>query len=99
VDSLEETILAQTLHLSFKPGKIAVTFKFRNKRGGINMVNEIGHERRKKLLHIKLKIGWLISRVGDYLVAKRNLKCSRYNHGHPDSRGEETCLSVQEATH
>jgi hypothetical protein len=42
------------------------------------MVIEVGPETRKKLLQTKLKIGWLICNVGDYLVARRFFKCSRY---------------------
>jgi hypothetical protein len=55
------------------------------------MVIEVGPEMRKKMLQAKLKIGWLICSVGDYLVAKRCYKCSRHNHRHQECRGEETC--------
>jgi len=55
------------------------------------MIIEFGSERRKKLLHKKLKIGWLICSVDDYLVAKRCCKCSRFNHRHQDCRDVETC--------
>jgi hypothetical protein len=64
---------------------------FRTKRGLVKMVIEVGSETRRKLLHKKLKIGWLICSVDDYLVAKRCFKCSRFNHSHQDCRGEETC--------
>jgi len=72
-------------------GYIVARFKFKTKRGLINMVSEAGSETRKKLLQTKLKIGWLICKVDDYLVAKRCFKCSRFNHRHQDCRGEETC--------
>jgi hypothetical protein len=91
VENLEETILAQNPDLSMKPGEIAARFKFRTKRGDNNMVIEVGPETKKKLLQTKLKIGWLICSVGDYLLAKRCFNCSRYNHRHQDCRGEETC--------
>jgi hypothetical protein len=55
------------------------------------MVIEVGSETRKKLVHRKLKIGWLICNVDDYLVAKRCFRCSRFNHTHQECRGEETC--------
>ena len=55
------------------------------------MVVEVGPETRKKLLQPKLKMGWLICSVGDYLVAERCYKCSRYNHRHQECKGEETC--------
>ena len=91
VENLEETILAQNPKLSLKPGEVAARFKFRIKRGETSMVIEVGPETRKKMLQSKLKIGWLICNVGDYLLAKRCFKCSRYNHRHQDCRGEETC--------
>jgi hypothetical protein len=55
------------------------------------MVIEVGSATRKKLVHIKLKIGWLICNVDDYLVAKRCFTCSRFNHRYQECRGEETC--------
>jgi hypothetical protein len=91
VENLEETILAQNPELGLVVGDIAARFKFRTKRGQVRMVTEVGSETRKKLLHKKLKIGWLICNVDDYLVAKRRFKCSRFNHRHQDGRGEETC--------
>ena len=72
-------------------GDIEARFTYRTKRGLVKMVTEIGSETRKKLLHKKLKIGWLICNVDDYLAAKRCLKCSRFNHRHQDCRGMETC--------
>jgi hypothetical protein len=84
---LGETIIAQNPELLIETGDIAARFKFKTKRGLINMVIEAGSEKRKKLLQTKLKIGWLICKVDDYLVPKRCFKCSR----HPGCRGEETC--------
>jgi len=48
------------------------------------MVIEVGPETRMKLLQTKLKIGWLIWNVGDYLVAKRCFRRSRYNRRHQE---------------
>jgi len=79
VENLEETIPAQNPELSLKPGEVVARFKFRTKRGEMNMVTEVGPETRKKMLQTKLKIGWLICNVGDHLVVKRCFKCSRYN--------------------
>jgi len=74
-----------------KPGKVATRFKFRTKGGDLNMVVEVGPETRKKLLQTKLKMGWLICSVGDYLVVKWCFKCRKYNHRHQECKGEETC--------
>ena len=78
VENVKETILAQNPELNMKPGEVISSFKFRTKRGDTNMVTEVGPETRKKLPQTRLKIGWLICNVGDYLVAKRRFKCSRY---------------------
>ena len=91
VENLEDTILAQNPELGMEKGDIVTKFKYKTKRGPINMVIEVASETRKKLFGKKLKIGWLICRVDDYLVAKRCFKCSRFNHRHQDCKGEETC--------
>jgi hypothetical protein len=91
VENLEEPILAQNPELGLVVGDIVARFKFSTKRGQVRMVIKVGSETRKKLLHKKLKIGWLICNVDDYLVVKRCFKCSRFNHRHQDCRGEETC--------
>jgi len=70
-ENLEETILAQNPELGLISGDIEARFTFRTKLGLVKMVIEVGSETRKKLLHKKLKIGWLICNIGDYLVAKR----------------------------
>ena len=87
VENLEETILAQNPELGLVSGDIASRFQFRTKRGQVKMVTEVGPEARKKLLNEKLKLGWLICDVNDYLVAKRCFKCSRFNHRHEDCKG------------
>jgi hypothetical protein len=74
-----------------RPGEAAARFMFRTKKGEINMVVEVGPETRKKLLQSKLKIGWLICRARDYLLAKRCFKCSRYNHKHHECKGQKMC--------
>ena len=60
VDNLEETILDQNPELNMTLGEIDARFKFRTKRGQVSMVIEVGSETRKKLVHRKLKTGWLI---------------------------------------
>jgi hypothetical protein len=91
VENLEETILAQNPELSMKPVEVAARFKSGQKAGEINMIIEFGPQTRKKLLQTKLKIGWLICNVGEYLVAKRCFRFTRYNHRHRDCRGQVTC--------
>jgi hypothetical protein len=90
VENLEDILLAQNPELGMERGDIATKFKYKTKRGPVNMVMEVGSEKRKKLLGKKLKIGWLICRVDDYLVAERCFECSRFSHRHQDCTGEET---------
>jgi hypothetical protein len=54
------------------------------------LVIEVGAKTRKLLLQKKVKLGWLIYKIEDYVVAKRCFKCSRFNHRFHDCR-EETC--------
>ena len=56
-----------------------------------NIVVEVEADTRKLVLQRKIKMGWQICRIDDYLVANRCFKCSRFNHRHRDSRGEVTC--------
>ena len=91
VENLEETIITQNPELGLIQGDIAAKFSFRTKQGRINMVIEVRSGTRKKFLHTKLKLGWLICRADDYLMARRRFKCSIFNHRYQDCRGEETC--------
>jgi hypothetical protein len=91
VENLDKIILAQNPELGLISGDIEARYTYRNKRGLVKMVVEFGSEKRKKLLHKKLKIGWLICNIDDYLVAKRCFNCCRFNHRHQDCKGEEIC--------
>jgi hypothetical protein len=90
-DNLVETILDQNPELEIETGEIEARFKFKTNKGQSNMVIEVGKETSKKLVHRRIKIGWLICEVDDYLVAKRCFRCSRFNRRHQECRGEETC--------
>jgi len=59
--------------------------------GKTKTVIEVGPDTRRELQHKKLKIGWQICNVADYLVATRCFKCSTFNHRHKECKGEETC--------
>jgi len=83
--------MTQNPELGLIQGDIEAKFTYRTKQDRINMVIEVCSGTRKKLLHTKLKLGWLICSTDDYLVARRCFKCSRFNYRHQDSRGQETC--------
>ncbi|PSN57598.1 hypothetical protein C0J52_00501 [Blattella germanica] len=91
VDNIENTIISQNPELDLNQGDITARFKIKTRKEQNHMVIDVGPETRKKLLHCKLKIGWLICKIEDYLVAKRCFRCSRFNHRHSECRGEETC--------
>ena len=76
-NNLVDTIHEQNPELEIEMGEIEARFKFQTKRGQSNMVIEVGPETRKKLVHRKIKIGWLICDVDNYLVVKRCFRCSR----------------------
>jgi hypothetical protein len=80
----EENLQAPNPELNLKTGEVATRFKFKTRGGELNNVVEVGPGTRKKLLQTKLKMGWLICSVGDYLVAKMCFKCSKYNHRHQE---------------
>jgi hypothetical protein len=82
VENLEETIMTQNPELGLIQGDNEAKFTYRTKRERINMVIEVCSSTTKKLLHTKLKLGWLICSTDDYLVARRCFTCSSFNHRH-----------------
>jgi hypothetical protein len=91
VQNIEETMQAQNPELNLKTGDINATFLYRTRRSTQNLVIEVGPQTRKLLLQTKIKLGWLICNVGDYLVANQCFNCSKYNHRHRECRGTVTC--------
>jgi hypothetical protein len=86
----EDTILMQNPDLNLRKGEIVAKFSFVTKKMNRNLVVEVGADTRKILLQRKVKLGWQICRIDDYLVANRCFKCSRFNHRIRDCRNE-TC--------
>ena len=70
---------------------ITAKFIYRTKRNTRNVVIEVNSHTRKKIMNSRMKIGWVICRVDDYLHVNRCFKCSRFNHRLTDCRREETC--------
>jgi hypothetical protein len=89
----EDSILKQNPGLCLKKGSIAAKFTYVRKKMYRNAVVEVGGgaDTRKTLLHRKIKVGWQICRIEDYLVAIRCFKCSKFNHRTQECRGEVTC--------
>ena len=97
IRNIEVTLLAQNLELNLKTGDI--TAKFSNE----TETNPEHSNRSKRtdsitLIQKKVKLGWPICSIEDYLVANRFFKCSRFNDRFPQRRGTETCPSAHETT-
>lgn len=91
VDNVEDTLLAQNSDINLKQGDINAKFSYQTKKQGRNLVIEVEAGTRKLLLQRKIKLGWQICTVHDYVVATRCYKCSKYNHRARECRGEECC--------
>ena len=91
LENILETLTQQNPELATVADNIVPKFCYTTKRGTRNMVIEVNSETRKRLIHNRVKIGWTLCKVDDYLVAKRCYRCSRYNHTHKECKGEEVC--------
>jgi hypothetical protein len=89
--NIEETLITQNPDFALETGDIAAKYCYETKKHSKNLVVEVSAQTRKLLLHKKIKLGWTICKVEDYLVATRCFKCSRFNHRHQDCKGVETC--------
>ena len=77
---LENTLIEQNPGLNLKKGGTKAKFSHETKKHIRNLVMEVGAQTRKLLLQKKVKLGWLICKIEDYVFANRCLKCSRFNH-------------------
>ena len=91
VDNVEETLSRQNPEKYIQAGDIKAKFCYVTKKETRNMVIEVDSSTRGKLMTNRIKLGWAICRVDDYIVAKRCYRCSRYNHTFRECKGEETC--------
>ena len=91
LENVEGTLTCQNPEKDTKAGDIKAKFSYITKRGTKNLLIEVDPSTRKKLMAARIKLGWAICRVDDYIVAKRCYRCSRYNHTFRECRGEETC--------
>jgi hypothetical protein len=91
-------LIAQNPYLSFIKGYIKAKFSFETKKHIRNLVMEVGPQTRKQLLQKKVKLGWLICKIEDYVVANKCFKCCRFKHRFPIAEERKSALSAQEAT-
>jgi hypothetical protein len=91
VDNVVDTIAAQNTDINLQQGEIQPKFSYQTKKHGRNLVIEVEAGTRRRLLQSRMKLGWEICTVRDYIVATRCFKCSKYNHRAHECRGEECC--------
>ena len=91
VQNIEDILIAQNPELQLTTGDINAKFAYVTKRHTRNLVLEVSAETRRRIIQRRVKLGWLMCNTGDYLVANRCYKCSKYNHKHKDCRGNLTC--------
>ena len=89
--NIEETILAQNPEFNLNKGDINAKISYETRRHTRKLVIEVSARTRRLLIQKENKLGWIICSLGDYLVANRCFKCSKFNHRFRERRGIETC--------
>jgi len=89
--NVEKTTLAQNPEFNLNKGDINAKFLYVTKRHTRNLVIEVSAQTRRMLIQKKIKLGWIICGLGDYLVTNRCFKCSKFNHRSRECRGTVTC--------
>jgi len=59
---------------------IIAKFAYVTKRYTRNLVVEVTADTRRQIIKTKVKLGWIMCKLGDYLVANRCYNCSKFNH-------------------
>jgi hypothetical protein len=91
IQNIEDTIIAQNPELNLNKGDIIAKFAYVTKRNIRNLVMEVTADTRRQIIQKKVKLGWIMCKLGDYLVANRCHKCSKFNHRARECRGIVTC--------
>jgi hypothetical protein len=89
--NVEETTLTQNPEFNLNKGDMTAKFLYVTKRLTRNLVIEVSAHKRRILIQKKIKLSWIVCRLGDYLVANRCFKCSKFNHRQRECRGTVTC--------
>jgi len=86
-----ETLMKQNPELNLDNAILEPKYSYTTKRGNRSLVIEVDSRTRIKLLQTRVKIGWTVCKLDDYIEAKRCFISSCYNHSHRKCKGEETC--------
>jgi hypothetical protein len=90
-NNIEDAIIRQNPDLRLQKGNIVPKFIYVTKKKHRNAVIEVGADTRNYLMDKKIKLGWQICKMDDYLVATRCFNCSKFNHKTQECRGTVTC--------
>jgi len=60
---------------------------FKDTRRASNLMIEVNSTTRMKFLGKKMKLGWNMCNVDDYIKINRCYKCSKFNHRTQDRKG------------
>ena len=91
MENAQELIMKQNSEQSIGQEDITPRYLFKDKRKAKNLVIEVNSTTRKKFLGKKMKLGWNMCNVDDYIRISRCYKCSKYNHRAQECKGELTC--------
>jgi hypothetical protein len=98
MENIKETLTQQNTEIEGREGSLEPKFSYTTKRGIRNLVVEVDCRTRMELLRTKVKLGWTICRVDDYVSVKRCYQCSRFKHTHEECKGEKSAHCAQENT-
>lgn len=91
VENASAIILSQNSELNLNEEVIKPKFIFKNKKSVSNLVVEVNSETRRLLVQRKLKLGWHICKIDDYVKVNRCYRCSKYRHKAENCNGQLTC--------
>ena len=97
-ENLEDTLIAQNPELNLQKGDIKAKFKYETQKHIRNLLIKVGAQTRKGLLRNKVKLGWLICKIEDYVVATRCFKAPDLITGFASAEEKKPALPVQETT-
>jgi hypothetical protein len=90
IENAKELITQQNSERCIEKGDIPPRNLLKDKRKANNLVVEVNSTTRMKFLGKKLKLGWNMCNIDDYIRINRCYKCTKFNHRAEDCKGELT---------
>jgi hypothetical protein len=91
MENAKELIIKQNSELCIGNDDITPKYLFKDKRKANNLVIEVNSTTRMKFLRNKMKLGWYMCNVDDYIKINRCYNCSKYNHRAQECKSDLTC--------